>query len=259
MTTPPAENPVKAQLILSPFITLVTDAISFCHLAENPSFTRLARASMVRASVLNTVFAIECAANSLLNNLEPSKHIHNQFEKLPVIDKYEAMLLLTSPETKFDRGRAEIQAIQELIKVRNNQVHVKSKQQDMTGKSINEAWWTFEPNSDSKSNILGIPDNSDFWESTHSRYALHSLDHFLELYFIEYSRYKSEQVTAILFSTIIYNDKRTILLNEDCIEAITLAREDYGLKFQYLNFEKPDVRISLESKQIADIISDKDK
>lgn len=259
MGTLPTEGPVKAELNFSPFITLVADAINFCHLAENPSFTKSARASMVRASILNTVFAIECAANSLLNSLGLSKHIYNQLEKLPTTDKFEAMLLLISPATKFDRGKTEIQAMQELIKIRNNQVHVKSKQQEVTGNSINEAWWTFETNPEAKSSILGIPDNSDFWNNTHSRYALHSLDHFLELYFIDYAGYKSEDVTPILFSTIIYSGKGTILLNEDCIEAIDLAREDYGLNFRYLSFETPNVRVSIESKGVANIITGKGK
>ena len=254
MNTNPKQNTAQSELILSPFITLVADAINFCHLAENPSFTRSARSSMVRASILNVVFAIECAANSLLKHLDLPKNMYNQFERLSTLDKYETMLFLSSPDAIFDRGSIEIQSVQELIKIRNSQVHVRSKQHNVTGKPINEAWWVFEANNE-KSSVLSIPYNSDFWESEHSINALHALDHFIELYFINYSGYTPEHITAILFSTVIHNNKGTILLNEDCVEAIDLAKDNFGLHFRYVSVEKPEVRVSVVKKDFMDHVT----
>jgi hypothetical protein len=88
ISTPPQGISSEAEVTFSPFVTLLSDAINFCHLAENPSLTAFSRASLARASILSTVFAVECVANILLERLDLSKQMYSQFERLPVLDKF---------------------------------------------------------------------------------------------------------------------------------------------------------------------------
>ncbi|MCI0564594.1 MAG: hypothetical protein MN733_39505, partial [Nitrososphaera sp.] len=106
-------------------------------------------------------------------------------EKLPVVDKLEAVLLLLLPSQKFNRGAKQVQAIHELIKIRNAQVHTKTVEQEVLVESIDQLIWRFE-SPGGVSNILSIPDDSAMWDSSHSNQALVALDEFLELYLLKY-------------------------------------------------------------------------
>jgi hypothetical protein len=173
---------------------------------------------------------------------------------LPILDKYEALLLLLSPAHEFDRGTKEVQAIKELIDLRNGQVHIKVKREELVGQSINKAWWTFEPKDRSLTNNLRIPTNSDQWDSTHSVVALQSLDAFLKLFLIDWAHFPPTDVASMLLSHVVFGDRGAVLMPEDSVSALELAKERMGLKLEFIDLEAPNVRVSLIDKEIGEIL-----
>ncbi|MGF1479835.1 MAG: hypothetical protein ACFB4I_10125 [Cyanophyceae cyanobacterium] len=251
MMKPPSQSPTEAEFVVSHFISLLADAITFCHLAENPSLTRSARASLVRASILNSVFALECVANILLKSIDLSKHIYLRFEKLPILEKYEAILFLLFPAHNFNRGAKEVQEIKELIALRNAQVHVKVRHEEAVGKSINEAWWAFEPKDNSKTKVLKVPKNSDRWDSSYGVMALQSLDTFLKLFLIDWAHFSPYDVSNTLLYQVQFGNKEAILMPEDSISALDLAKKHMGLKLDFMDLDIPNVRVSFIDKDVS--------
>jgi hypothetical protein len=245
---------VEAELSFSPFIGLLADAITFSHLAENPSLTRLAKSALIRASILNTVFALECVANLLLSELDLSKHVYAQFERLPILDKYETLLLFISPAHTFDRGKKEVQAIKELIDLRNKQVHVRVTHQKLIGQAINKVWWSFEPVENSFTKNLKIPFNIDQWESSHSVEALQALDKFLKLYLLDWAHFEPKYVAQILLSFTAIGQNAITLMPEEIPNILNLARARMGLKLEYIDLDAPNVRVSVTPKEIGDML-----
>jgi hypothetical protein len=247
-------NPKHAIFTLSPFITLFSDAIIFCHLSENPALTRSARSSLARASILNSVFTLECAANVLLNGLGLPKEEYVRLERMPVLDKYESMLWMTRPNINFDRGRKEVQAVRELVRIRNAQVHVRTREQEVVAEYVDQFTWKFEAPEKSSRSIVGIPDNSDSWDHGHGQRALKALDDFLKLYLLEYAELSPFEVNVMLFSNISVDGKPTILIPEDCAEALELGQNQLELGLEYLDLDTPNVRVSIASKPFTDIL-----
>ena len=88
------------------------------------------RITYLRSAILNCVFALEAAANSLIDDLQFAKEPEKPFDRLPILGKYHLFYLTNTGSNNFDYGCSEVQAMCELIKFRDAQVHSKLTRRD---------------------------------------------------------------------------------------------------------------------------------
>ena len=117
------EEELEVKILNSGFYELLCDA-SFTFYCCSKAESRFEQNRFARASILSTVLSIESLSNVLLSILELSKATRNDFDKLPVLAKFDSYLLTRHHKT-MDRGRVEIGKIQDLVNLRNSFVHPK--------------------------------------------------------------------------------------------------------------------------------------
>ncbi len=190
-------EPVKEHQRL--FFDLFTDACSHALAAmdttQDHKFERTARA--VRATVVFAVLSLEAGANACLETIEPANRFRKDLDKLPFLSKYESFLRFNVPDSQFDRGKLEIQSVQEIQKLRNALIHPKCRSFPM--KSVGNNVYKRQSTLISNLHMGSDPKN---WNEHDAGKVLVATANFLNYYFINALGWPARKVCNILFTDI---------------------------------------------------------
>jgi hypothetical protein len=145
-----------------------------------------------KASILMSAFALEAAANSLVEAL--SDAAREDFDRLPVVAKFHLFMLGTGKGKKFNRGVVEIERIVELIKFRDNQVHSKPDVQPLLPNEKGEIRY---PDVECTPQ-LRLPLRNFSIEAHHAATALQAVDSFLEMYLMKWCAFSLPDASQYL-------------------------------------------------------------
>jgi len=107
----------KQRLFSDLFADACSHAITAADIGPDHKFELTARA--VRATVVFAALSLEAGANACLETLEHAGRFRDDLDKLPFLSKYESFLRFHVPGSQFDRGKDEIQYIQQIKKLRD--------------------------------------------------------------------------------------------------------------------------------------------
>lgn len=164
---------------LSPgFYELICDASYSLFLAQNAS-DDYGRNRLARSSILSSVLSIESFSNCLINTLILSKRTSKAFDRLTILSKIDVFLEFTD-EKPLVRGSPEVQKISELIRLRNDFVHVKKTKLEGSYEGITSTdkrrfpetpEYDFNFKAESYS-TLGIPRSALAWQASDAHSVL---------------------------------------------------------------------------------------
>lgn len=200
---------------------------------------------------MSSVFSLECAANYCIDSLFKGKNFTNDIDKLPYLSKFEIFLGLMFPNRIFDRGRTEIQEIQELKSIRDAYVHQKIKSTELkepddrglsslagSGAVINVLSGTRKEFDFGRSKLLNIPRSIDIWQSHHAVNALKATVNFLNYFFTDLCGFDSNTTCGLLMS----NQKAKIPAQDryfiSNIQEFIRANKEWGLNLDFLGFKE---------------------
>jgi len=159
--------------------------------------TRFLREALPRSSILYSLLSVECAANCCLERLSNvSNKLREALDKLTVLEKFElfAIQCQENKEVKayFDRSRHEVQAISELINVRNWMVHPKHEIVEHTsGKTTSWKNW----------NVTQL-NKSYLWDYADADRVLNYVVNFMNWYFLDVCQLSQYETTSILLTSL---------------------------------------------------------
>lgn len=185
-----------------PFMQLLSDAVALMLLAEEHEKATDATGLFSRSSLLHIVFALESAANCSLMDLVLSKHMADLFETFSPIDKFEAILTFEQPHTEFDRGCRSVQAVKELIAIRNRYVHPKASPAPLIGEAILDRCFAVDSGNHQTTKISHRPIN---WSARDARHAIECVIDFLDRFFIDWCKFSDRRVEEILVSSVRFD------------------------------------------------------
>ena len=216
------------------FYDLLVDALYQYRLAQkctdSYSINRHARAS-ISASMLT----LECCANCLISSLTISSALLKDIDKLPVVAKFETYLKFRGIKT-FNRGEKEIQKVAELIRIRNDYVHLKvlNINADL-GQFKDQGQFAALP-VDLHGDIwegVGIPKRALFWSTDNALSVLEAVRSFFVHVFIDLMKSDASEIRFLLFSRLETTNTQTPnIFNEFEYEIKKAA--DHGIDFMFL-------------------------
>jgi hypothetical protein len=229
---------VPAQFKYNGVIDLLCDAVLQCRLAAGTedSYTMNRHA---RASILSSILALESAGNALLLSLGFSAKFADDLDKLPVLAKFEVYLLRLGGEMHLlDRGVAEVQRVQELLRARNDYVHSKVK-------LIPTEISPFEDQGDKVAlplelagerwPAIGIPKIPMFWSADSARSALASTVAFLRMVVRDHAKLSPDSARYILHSRLEIGETHVVATFDEFLKELT-DTTDLGVSFEFLGF-----------------------
>lgn len=107
------------------FFDLLCDA-SFSYFGAQEAEEHYPENRFARTSILSCALSVECFANCLLETLGLPRVTLNDIDRLPTLSKIDSFLRI-STSGLLDRGQSEIAKISDLLKARNDFVHVKTQ------------------------------------------------------------------------------------------------------------------------------------
>lgn len=229
----PDDSVVPAVFRYSAFYDLLADA-AFQHRHAKQATDSYTMSRFARASVLASALSVECAANCLLFSLHLSKPLLTELDKLTPVAKVEAYLRLRAVDG-FDRGRAEVQRVVELVKARNDHVHPKASaiRAELTSPQDGGDNWILPVNLDGEHwNQLRIPKRSMFWSDASSLAALGAVASFFTYLFATLLNATEDELHGILPSRLEIGDAH-ILAVFDEIQTELQSTVDHGIDFSF--------------------------
>lgn len=161
-----------------------------------------------RASTISIILSIESASNCLISSLEDSKALREDLDKLTAIGKLDVFAKIKQ-QKGIDRGRNEVAKIKELIKMRNDYVHPKTKNidVDISGTENLKEHFTVNLSIDGEEwENLKIPKRAMFWSGASAEVVIKTATDFYNYYFKEVLGYTPDEVDMLLKSKIRFND-----------------------------------------------------
>ena len=174
----------EATTHLSRVEQLITDAFVMLELAHSGDDSSQSE-RCARASIIHSSFVVESLANNCLRSLPLPTSLFNSLEQMPTLGKLEYYLWQIRRGATLDKGRKEVQAISELISLRNAYVHPKLRK-------MNEEMWT----------QLGIPKNADNWNASHAENVFRKAADFMKTYLVELCDLDYRQITWLVTSYV---------------------------------------------------------
>ncbi len=215
-----------------PFFPLFHDAIQLALVSSDISENVENGDSIARSSILSAIFSLEAAANCFLESYETSKYLYKAFEKFGVLDKYEFLLSVKIKGVSFDRGRIEIQKIKELIFLRNAYVHPKPLKSAPKYTQIDS---TYEYSYKSAvTQFLGIPEDSNEWNSNHAKTVINAVADFLSIFLIDLCKLTPREATQFLCDELFEDDQYKIMFSDGWSEKIALIHDDWGTNISFI-------------------------
>jgi hypothetical protein len=148
-----------------------------------------------KTAMLTAVFALEAAANCLIDTMDLSNPSRNDFDKLTILGKYHLYLLGHGKGSQFDRGSTAVQHVKDLIEFRNDQVHSRPDFQAVPA----NADGTFTYPDIKRTAHLKLPLRSFFVEPDHAAAAIVAVDAFLETYLLRWCGMSLDEAATFLF------------------------------------------------------------
>jgi hypothetical protein len=183
----------------------------------------------IRSSILNTLLLFECGANCCIDSLHLYRTFEEDIDKLPFLSKYEFFLGRVAPNTQFDRGRSEVQAVAELKAVRDSYVHPKVKKKEY--EQVGELVWDADFG---KTSLLKLPKNPREWSCAHGVAALKAANDFFNLFLLIWCKFDSDTVCEILLGSDAASIPSISSTQIDCIGGLDRATQDWNIDFKFI-------------------------
>lgn len=231
---------MEATLTERPVATLLSDAAMFARLSKNSELGHdiPASASYARASILNSVFAVECGVNLLLEETIRSSRLRNGLDRLPTLTKAEALVHYVDQQADFDRGTTPVQCMQEMINLRNSLVHPKVQKSSLSGDVSDGMFQFVETRTIEKTNILDIPKDSRSWGFDEAARALQAADEFLEFLLLDLCSLATSETQYILLGKMDLDPVgKTIGIGASEIATLIDSRDTLSVGFRYLDLD----------------------
>ncbi|GFO64283.1 hypothetical protein M1B72_12660 [Geomonas paludis] len=195
------------------FYDLFWDAVRLGRMAQEVQEDDDTEFSCARASIMSSVFSLECASNCCVEIMPSGSGFKKDVDKLPFLSKFEVFLGVMFPGKTLDRGRHEVQLVQELKTIRDSFTHPKVKRTKLIRVDSN---CEFKEGAGYISNIFGTgPTRSyDFgctqflnlpntitWQAEDAISVLHAATKFLNYFFVGLCSYDSDTINDILRSS----------------------------------------------------------
>jgi hypothetical protein len=219
------------------FFYLVCDAsFGYFQAKEQNSFYEENRCA--RWSILSSALSIESFANCLLETLSLSNNQFRKLDRLPSLGKIDEYLKLSGVE-RLDQDKTEVKSISELIRARNDFVHVKTSRTELqispaTLQSTDTPRYDAMLNPETHPN-LGIFKLGAFWHSDEARMALQAVSDFLR------------------YSLALVDDDNSRSLRNNLVTkleaagvALSIMSEDYTNELEKLRHEGIDFTFLLD-------------
>ncbi|MBI2517289.1 MAG: hypothetical protein HYV95_10275 [Opitutae bacterium] len=224
----------EATIEFRPFLWLFADAAYYADLAGDKNIEREFRASHARCSILMTVFAVEGALNSALIARFSSKRLFRRIERFPFPEKTEFVAHTFGAQAKIDSNAGFLLDMEELVDVRNQQVHPKNTRKKMVGGKDAQGKPSYRNPKPGFSPRLRIPDSPSEWDHDTAVTAIRVADRFLSQFFTDICLLKEADKTTIFLSGL-EGDGWTATIHEQHAEK-QLQKSRAGLKLglQYM-------------------------
>lgn len=208
------------------FYDLLADAIFQHRLAASCTDSYLMNRH-ARSSVIASALSIECAANCLLGSVELPKALSKALDKLNPLSKIDTALRLKSA-SKLDRGRNEIQKIDELTTARNDYVHPQAKiiKAGIAPPEDDGKYYAFTTTLEGDIwPALGIPKRAMFWTKDSSLATLKAISKFFKYVFIELLNASDNDLYDMLPSLIQFKNVQILAIFDEFKSEIKNAHE----------------------------------
>lgn len=196
------------------FLDLFWDATRLARMAQESNENDETELSCARASIMSSVFSLECAANCCIEILPSGNGFKKDIDKLPFLSKFEVFLGVMFQGKNMDRGRIEVQAVQELKSIRDSFTHPKVKRTKLTivdgdGIELKVGAGFIAPIFGTDitktydfgcTQYLNIPKNIT-WQTRDAISVLHATANFMNYFFIDLCSYSSNTINEILTSS----------------------------------------------------------
>lgn len=219
-----------------PFFDLFCDAIQLARSCSDKGSNDDLRKLLARAALMNAIFSIEAAANCALRCYPSSRALHESLDKLGILDKFEFLLATRNRNESFDRGRREIQQIQELISVRNKYVHPKSRQRPMQFEAgtAQPAAFTFKTDGGA-TKLLNIPHQRTSWDFQHAQSAIIAVAQFLSLFFVRLCAFSPKDATRYLCNEVLVDDRHIVVFGMDHADQIRFIQLNWNADIAFVD------------------------
>lgn len=190
-------KPVKEhqRLFCDLFIDACSHALAAADTGPDHKFERTARA--VRATVVFAALSLEAGANACLETIEHAGRFRDDLDRLPFLSKYESILRFHVPGSQLDRGKLEIQCIEDIKKLRDDLVHPKRRSFPIEKVSDN----MYRRQSTSM-NALDMSNDPKKWDEHDAGKVLVATVDFLNYYFTNALGWPTNKVCITLFTDI---------------------------------------------------------
>lgn len=184
--------------------------------------------------MINNMFAIEAAANCVLGRYPCSRSMQESLDKLGMLDKFEFLLGARDPAATFDRGRIEIQGIQDLISLRNRYVHPKSRQRPTQFRQTDSGEFKFDTEIPT-TNALAIPIDHTHWELEHAHDSIRATAAFLSLFFADLCRMPAKESTRFLATEVIVDEQNLVMFGLEHRSDLEYARDNWNTDLRFVD------------------------
>jgi hypothetical protein len=201
------------------FFDLFGDALFFAEQAEVVGRERFHEcARNARVSILSSITALECAANSALERIRHGQRFRDDVDKLPFLSKFELFLGLSRLGAVLDRGRDEVQEVSELKKLRDFLVHPKRRDAPLRdlGGGVLEQVWPVLPH-------LKISTWPKSWTDADAITALGAITRFLNYFFLDRCAFSHHEVVNLLDRQFLTEPP----LNQQTVPPVTVGDSTY--------------------------------
>lgn len=225
---------IPARFRYTGFYDLLCDAI-FQHRLAKECSDSYEMNRHARASISASALVLECAANCLLTDADIPGALLEDLDKLPLISKFEVCLCIQEVNG-FNRGRAEVQKVAELGKVRNEFVHAKIRYIQSELGSLNEEGPMVElPVSfDGEAwSALKIPKRPIFWSADSALAVIGAVVSFLSYVFVDLKGLAPEDIRNVLESRVEFENVIIPTQFDEFIRELEDVRK-YGIDLEFL-------------------------
>ena len=216
------------------FYDLIADA-AFQHSLARVHTDSFSVSRHARASIVAAAFSVECVANCLIGDMDASKSLRDELDKLPPLPKIETALRMKGIST-FDRGRNEVQAAVELVRIRNDYVHPKTTTSGAEAHEPEDAGVEWKVPFIVEAELwrtLVIPKQAMVWTSEASLSVLKALCGFFRYLFVDILKANRHDLDMLLQSRLQIGSTLMPAVFDEIRAAIGAIRNE-GVDFSFL-------------------------
>jgi hypothetical protein len=225
----------------NPFCDLLADLVFFesksldAHAQKNDAIEN----TFAKAAILEAVLVVECAINGPISRYDYSKKVLEQLDKFPALDKYDFFLSSRKPGEKLDRGRDDVQSVDDLIRVRNSLVHPKLRSYPgqigkVTKTSEGLDHYHVDPLEEPTTPHLKIPLRYTSWRHQHAHVALIKVVGFMNYFFVDLLKWSTDHCMLSFCKAVRTGKDLTTLVPEQHFAAFRATAKRLGIEFRFL-------------------------